>query len=115
VDHAQQRADRELAADLEPWFELNPCPAVHPHLAALAALPPPDEDRAARSVEIALMNSKRLADPQPGTPEQHDQRPKSMAVGAVTDRAHHRDDLLHRRRDRRVLLALVAWWAPSRW
>jgi hypothetical protein len=38
VDHAQHRADRKLATDLEPWVELVPCPAVHPDLAALAAL-----------------------------------------------------------------------------
>src|SRR3954452_24433643 len=61
----------------------------------------------------AQRESERFADPQPGAPQQHDQRPESVAVGAVTDGAHHGDDLLHRRRVGGVLLALVAWWAPS--
>jgi hypothetical protein len=39
VDHAQQRADRKLPAELEPWIELLPRPTIHPNLAALAALP----------------------------------------------------------------------------
>jgi hypothetical protein len=38
VDYAQQCADGELAADLEPGVELVPCPAVHPDLSALAAV-----------------------------------------------------------------------------
>jgi integrase len=42
-----------------------------------------------------------------------DTRPamESVAVGAVTDTAHHRDDLLNRRRIDRVLLAVVSWRA----
>jgi hypothetical protein len=50
VDHAQHRADRELAADLEPWIELLPSPAIHSDLASLAAFPAPDEHRAAGTV-----------------------------------------------------------------
>jgi len=113
VHHTQQDADRELLADLEPWLELLPRPAVHTDLASLAALPATDEHCAAGLVQIALLKSERFADPQPGAPQQHDQRPESVAVGAVTDGAHHGDDLLHRRRVGGVLLALVAWWAPS--
>jgi hypothetical protein len=33
-------------------------PAIHPHLAALAAPPPPDQNRAAGGIEIALGQSK---------------------------------------------------------
>ena len=95
-------------ADLEPRLELLPRPAVHPDLASLAALPAPDKHRAARAVEVALLERERLADPQPGTPEQDDQRAESLAVGAVADGAHDRDDLLDGRRVCRVLLALVA-------
>jgi hypothetical protein len=102
-----------MAADLEPWFELLPHPPVHPDFAALPALSPPDEDRAAVAVEVALLDGERFADPQAGTAEQHDQRPESMAVSAVTGRAHNRDDLLDRRWVGRVLLALVAWRAAS--
>jgi len=113
VDYAQQRTDRKLAADLEPGVELVPCPAVHPDLSALAALPTPDEHSAAGAVEVALLEHERLADPQPGTPQQYYQRTKAVTVGAVTDRAHHGDDLLDRRRIGRVLLALVSGWTPS--
>ena len=92
MDHAEQRPDRELSADLEPRVELLPSPPVHPDLAALATFPSPDEDRAARSIEVALVQGERFADSQAGTPEQNDQRSKSVAVGSVTDRAHDRDD-----------------------
>ena len=37
VDHAEQLADREPDAELLPGFELLPRPAVHPHVATLAA------------------------------------------------------------------------------
>ena len=50
VNHAQHRADRQLAADLEPGVKLIPCPAVHSDLTALAALPAPNEHRATRTV-----------------------------------------------------------------
>jgi hypothetical protein len=33
----------------------------------------PDQERAAALVEIALGESKRLVDPQPCSPQQHDQ------------------------------------------
>src|SRR5438270_8966779 len=91
VDHAQHRADRKLAADLEPGVELVPRPSVHPDLSALTALSTSDEYSAAGAIEVALLERKRFADPQPGTPEQHDQRSETMTVGAVTDRAHHSD------------------------
>jgi hypothetical protein len=62
VDHAQHRTDWELATDLQPRIELLPRPAVHPDLAALAALPAPDEDGAARSVQIAFLEREGFAD-----------------------------------------------------
>jgi hypothetical protein len=69
VDDAQHRADWELAADLEPGIELLPRPTVHSDLPALAALPAPDQDGAARPVEVALLQRQRFADPQTGAPE----------------------------------------------
>jgi hypothetical protein len=105
VDHAQHSANRTLAADLEPRIQLVPCPAVHPDLSTLAALPVPDENSAAGAVEVALLERERFADPHSGTPKQHNQRSESVAVGAVTNRAHHSDDLVDRRRIRRVLPA----------
>jgi hypothetical protein len=113
VDHTQHRSDRQLSADLEPWVELVPCPPAHPDLASLAALPTPDEHCTASAVEVALPQSEGFADPQPGASEQHDQNAESVAVSAVADRAHDRDDLLDRRRVSRLLLALVAWRAAS--
>jgi len=113
VDHAQHRADRQLSADLEPGIELVPCPTVHPDLSALAALPTPDEYSAAGAVEVALLERERFADPQSRTPQQHNQRSKSVTVGAVTDRAHHSHDLVDRRRIGRVLLAFVPGWTAS--
>src|SRR5213078_3197263 len=88
VDHAQERSDRELAANLEPRAELSPRPAVHPDPAPPATFPSPDEHRATAAVKIALLESERLADPQPRAPQQDDQRAEPMTVGTVTDRAH---------------------------
>ena len=58
MDHAKQRPDRELAAKLEPCVELIPCPAVHPDLASLAALPASDEHGAAVAVQLALQRDE---------------------------------------------------------
>ncbi|MDQ6840899.1 MAG: hypothetical protein M3025_00540 [Actinomycetota bacterium] len=113
MDHAQQRSDRELTADLEPGVELLPGPAVHPDLASLAAFPAPNEHGGAAAVQVALLESERFADAQPGAPEQDDQRSKPVTVGTVADPAHDGDDLLNGRRIGRVFLALVAWWAAS--
>jgi hypothetical protein len=46
-------------------------------------------------------------DPQPSTPEQHDQGAEPLPVGAIAGSTHHRDDLLNGRRVGRVVLALV--------
>jgi hypothetical protein len=66
MDHAQHSSNRELPTNLEPRLKPLPRPAVHPDLASLAALPPPNEYSAARAIEIALMQRQRLADPQAG-------------------------------------------------
>jgi hypothetical protein len=108
VDHAQQRSDRQLAADLEPRVELLPGPAVHPCLAPFAAFPAAHEHGATAAVQVALLEGERFADAQPGTPQQDDQRAKSVSVGTVTNSAHNGNDLLDRRRIGRVLLAFVA-------
>jgi hypothetical protein len=113
VNHAQQCADRELAADREPRVELLPRPTVHPDLASLASLPMPDEHSTTGTIEVTFLESERFADPDPGAPEQHNQRTKSATVVAVTDTAHHGDDLLDRRRISRILLALIVRWTTS--
>jgi hypothetical protein len=61
-----------------------------------------------RSRSISWRASASLADPQPSTPQQHDQRANPVAVGTVPDRAHDSDDLLDGRRVGRILLVLVA-------
>jgi hypothetical protein len=113
VDYAQQCAERKLAADFEPRVELTPCPAIHPDLAALAALPPPHEHCTTGTVKVALLKSERFTDPQARTPEQHNQRAKPETIGAFAKRTHDSDDFLDGRRIGRVLLALVARRAAS--
>jgi hypothetical protein len=113
VDHAQHRPDWKLAPDLEPRVDLLPGPAVHPDLTALAAFPAADKDGAAGAVQIALLMRESFADPQACSPEQHDERAEAVAVWAITDASHDRDDLFNRRRVGRVLLALVARRAAS--
>jgi hypothetical protein len=66
-----------------------------------------DEHGTAGTVEIALLEGERLADPQPRAPEQDDQRAEPVAVRAIANRPHDGDDLLDRRRVGRVLLALL--------
>jgi hypothetical protein len=87
---------------------------VGPDLAALAALPPADQDRASSVVQIALLKRERLTDSRAGAPEQHDERAEPVTVGTVTDAPRHAHDLLDRRRVSRVLLALVAR-RPTGW
>jgi hypothetical protein len=96
VDHAQQRSEGQLAADLKPRVELLPRPAVHPDLAAFAALPTADEDRAALSIQVALVQGESFTDPQARAPEQDNQRSEPAAIGSLADRAHDGDDLLDR-------------------
>ena len=62
-----------------------PGPAIHSYLAASAALAATNKHRAAGSIQIAFLKRERFTDPQPGTPEQHDQGAQAVAVGAVTN------------------------------
>ncbi len=73
VDDAKQSSDREPRADLEPRLKSIPGPVIHPDLAVPAALAAADEDSASRPVEVGLGEVKRLVDPQPGAPKEHDQ------------------------------------------
>lgn len=102
VDYAEQSSDWQIGSDLEPWLQLIPGPAIHPDLAALAALPASYQDGAAQAVKIRLGKIQRLADPKPGAPQHHDQGAQPCAVRTVAGGAHDRDDLLDRRRIGRV-------------
>jgi hypothetical protein len=83
----QQRADRQLDADVQPLLQLLPGPVVHADLAAAAALP-------AAGVEVSLGERERLVNAQPGSPEHDDQPAQAEAVGRGAGLAHDGDDLL---------------------
>jgi hypothetical protein len=76
VDHAEQPSGAEAGAELKPWLELSPTPAIHADLATAAALSAPDKNGSAGPVKIGLGEVKRLADPKAGAPQDHDQRPE---------------------------------------
>src|SRR5947209_19272923 len=44
AQNAAQRAERQGGAELEPWFEVRPAPAVHADLPTLVTLPVPHEN-----------------------------------------------------------------------
>jgi hypothetical protein len=81
-------------------------------LSATAALAATNQDSAALLVQIGFGQTERLADPQPGAPEQDDQRTEPVTVGTVASPAHHRDDLVDRRRVSRIAKPLVARRSP---
>ena len=54
AQHAEQRPHGQRPSQRQPRVELLPGPAVHPDLAALAALALAHQDRAALQVKIAL-------------------------------------------------------------
>ena len=60
-----------------------------------------------------LGERERVLDPQPGAPQHDDQSVDAMAVAIVPGLAHDRDDLIDRRRVRRVGLTLVARGYPN--
>jgi hypothetical protein len=68
-------------------------------------------------IEIGLGERERLVDPQPGTPQDHDQPAKPAAVRTVTGGVHDGDDLLHFRRigrwRRRLLRGERPAWKPG--
>jgi hypothetical protein len=99
---AEERADRQAGADLEPGLELVPCPAVHSDLATFASLAVPDEDRAAIMIQVGFGERERLTDSKTGAPEHDDQTAQTKTIGIVSRRSHHGDDLLNGRRVGRV-------------
>jgi hypothetical protein len=84
-----------------------PRPAVHADLAAATALALANDDRSASGVEVGLGQLERFADPQPGPPQQHDERAQASAVRAAAGCAHDRDDLLDDWRVGGIAQALV--------
>ena len=73
VDDAEQRADRELAPHRQARARAVPIP-IRPCRPRDGGRPSaPDQQRAAALIEIALGQSERLLDAQPGSPHDHDQ------------------------------------------
>jgi hypothetical protein len=64
-------------------------------------------------VEVALGERQRLADPQAGAPERHDQRTDAEAMCAIACAAHDRHDLLHGRWICRIASALLRGGRPQ--
>jgi hypothetical protein len=79
----KKASDGKPGPSLQPGHELLPCPAIHTDLAPAAALPLADEHRTAVRVGIGISEIERFADPQPGAPQDHDQRSQPGAVGSV--------------------------------
>jgi len=78
----------------EPAAQVVKAPVVHPDLAALVALAVTHEQRTATLVEVRFGQRERLLDPQPGTPQHHDQAACAIPMRPVTCLAHHGNDLL---------------------
>jgi hypothetical protein len=64
-------------------------------------------------VEIVLGQRERLVYAQAGAPQHDDHRSQSPAVAVIGRVAHHRDDLVDRRRVGRVVHALVVRRPPG--
>jgi hypothetical protein len=91
---------------------LLPGPAVHPDLAALAALSAAHQDCAARRLKIALGQGERFADAQPRAPEHNDQAPQPEAIDVLAAGPRHGDDLLDRGWIRRAAQPLLRGGRP---
>src|SRR3954470_20864348 len=63
VDDAEQRADRELEAHIDPTLQVLPGPLVHTDLAPAPALAAAHEQGPATVVEVGLVERERRADP----------------------------------------------------
>src|SRR3954452_17032992 len=108
VDDAEQGADRECEAQVNPRLQLRPGPFVHADFAATTALDPANEQGAATVVEVGLVERECLVDSQARAPEHGDQAAQPASGASVAGRAHHGDDLLDGWRIRRVAVSLVA-------
>ena len=92
MQDAEESADRQGLAQLDPWLKLFPRPAVHSDLSAFAAFALAHENRAAHRIEVSLGERERFADPETRTPENDDEcaesdRVRIVASGASGSRA----------------------------
>src|SRR4051812_35743941 len=112
-EHAQQRADGQPDADVQPLLELLPGPVVHADFPAATALASADEDCAAAGVKVGLGERERFVDAQPGSPQHDDQSAHPQAVGRGAGLAHDGDYLLDGGRIRGIAAAFVAGGRPE--
>jgi hypothetical protein len=114
VDHAEQRANRELDPVGKPRPEvIGPRPRVKSDLAPSIALPMPDGHAVASRIEVRFGQREPFLDPQPSAPQHDDQRAQPAAVAIVAHLAHNRHDLIDRGRVGRVQATLVCRLAPG--
>ncbi len=83
VQDAEERSDWEVLAQLDPWLQLLPRPAIHSDLAAFAAFALAHQDRAATWIKVSLGERERLTDPQTGTPQHDDESTQPDPVGVI--------------------------------
>jgi hypothetical protein len=105
VHDAQQSADRQRGAQVQPWLDLLPAPAVHADLAPLAALAASHEDRAGAAVKIA---SARASASLIRSPARHKTTISARTRSPWALGPADRNDLVDRRRIGGVLSVLVA-------
>ena len=114
TQRTKQRPDREGRSQLKPRVELLPRPAVHPDLAALAALPMTDKHHTPVATKVALGQREGFADPKARSPQHNDHAAQPHAVRTVSRSTHDRDDLVDARRVWRIAQTLVSRRRP-RW
>src|SRR5947209_6443487 len=107
VDYAEQRPDRQDGANLKVRGQLIPRPPVHAYLATPPAFASAHGEGSARAVDVGLGEVECFADPQPGSPEDDDQRSQAGAVRVVDGGAHDGGDLLDGWRGGRGTYAFV--------
>ena len=100
-------ADWQVAAPTQAKDRAASMPTGPSQPRGVAALAVPDEDRAARSVKVALVQIECFADPQPARHSRTINARRRCPSGRSSGSAHYGDDLLNRWRICRVLLAFV--------
>ena len=107
-DDAEQRSDRQLDPVGEPGRELLPRQSSIPTSRRRPPLPRRTSSEPRRGSRSASASASASWIRRPGAPQHHDQAAQPAAVHTVTGAAHHRHDLLDRRRIGRVAQPLVA-------
>jgi hypothetical protein len=113
MDRAEERADRQRGARIEPGSQLVPRPAIHAGLAPSAALTLAHEYRPTTAVEVALGERQRLADPESRPPKDDHEAPQAQPVPSAARGAHDGNNLLDVRRIRGIAQAFIPRWPAA--